>query len=100
VHHAPLGAAGRPDSALHGLRDGARLLRLLKGPRFAVLHGHIHARYHHPATAERPHLFGAGSSTQAGREGYWLIEVADGCVQRAEVRRPAAALQACSAPPV
>jgi 3',5'-cyclic AMP phosphodiesterase CpdA len=83
VHHAPRTQSGRRDRALHGLWGGERLLGLLPGPRFAVLHGHIHRRYHHPATDRLPHLFCAGSSTQAGREGYWLIEVADGKVQSA-----------------
>ncbi|GHG68612.1 metallophosphoesterase [Comamonas sp. JC664] len=78
VHHAPLNPKGRPDRWHHGLRDADALLRLLPGPRYAVLHGHIHHRYHHPATAERPHIFGAGSSTEAGREGYWVIDVAEG----------------------
>jgi hypothetical protein len=55
----------------------------LPGPRFAVLHGHIHRRYHHPATAKRPHIFGAGSSTQHGREGCWLIDVAAGQISAA-----------------
>ncbi|MCE9669356.1 metallophosphoesterase [Myxococcus stipitatus] len=80
VHHAPLTRKGVADRWHHGLRDAEALLRLLPGPRFAVLHGHIHQRYHHPATAERPHLFGAGSSTEAGHEGYWLIDVAHGQV--------------------
>jgi len=86
VHHAPLNRAGKPDQPLHGLKDANELLAILKGPRFAVLHGHIHQRYQHPATASRPLLLGAGSSTMAGREGYWLIEVADGKVQRATVQ--------------
>jgi 3',5'-cyclic AMP phosphodiesterase CpdA len=80
VHHAPLRADGRPDKLSHRLLDYKALLALLPGPRFAVLHGHIHRRYHHPATASRPHLFGAGSSTQAGQEGYWLIDVDGGTV--------------------
>ncbi|MBU8900509.1 metallophosphoesterase [Corallococcus sp. H22C18031201] len=80
VHHAPRTAQGAPDHRLHGLRDADALLGLLRGPRFAVLHGHIHQRYHLPATADRPHLFGAGSSTEAGHEGGWLIEVSGGAV--------------------
>jgi 3',5'-cyclic AMP phosphodiesterase CpdA len=80
VHHAPLRADGTQDKLSHRLLDSEALLRLLPGPRFAVLHGHIHQRYSHPATANRPHLFGAGSSTQAGREGYWLIDVDGGQV--------------------
>jgi 3',5'-cyclic AMP phosphodiesterase CpdA len=78
VHHAPLSPRGRPDKLSHGLADREALFRIARGPRFAVLHGHIHKRYHHAATDSRPHLFGAGSSTQQGREGYWLIEVERG----------------------
>jgi 3',5'-cyclic AMP phosphodiesterase CpdA len=81
VHHAPRRPDGRPDKLSHGLLDAKALLALLPGPRFAVLHGHIHHRFHHPATADRPHLFGAGSSTQAGRAGYWLIDISNGQIQ-------------------
>ncbi|MGZ3446702.1 MAG: metallophosphoesterase family protein, partial [Myxococcaceae bacterium] len=86
VHHAPLGAQGKPDRLLHGLVDAPALLALLPGDRFAVLHGHIHKRYHFPATDRRPHIFGAGSSTQAGHEGYWLIETAGGRIAHCEKR--------------
>ncbi|NMO21353.1 metallophosphoesterase [Pyxidicoccus fallax] len=89
VHHAPRNRKGVADRWNHGLRDADALLRLLPGPRFAVLHGHIHERYHHPATADRPHLFGAGSSTEAGHEGYWLIEVARGQVVGGQQHTPA-----------
>jgi len=86
VHHAPFGALGKPDRLLHGLVDAPALLALLPGDRFAVLHGHIHQRYHFPATEHRPHIFGAGSSTEAGHEGYWIIETADGRIARCEKR--------------
>ncbi|MFP2907465.1 metallophosphoesterase family protein [Pyxidicoccus sp. 3LFB2] len=88
VHHAPFDRLGRPDRWNHGLRDAEALLRLLPGPRFAVLHGHIHQRYHHPATTDRPHIFGAGSSTEAGHEGYWVIEVARGQVVGGTLHTP------------
>lgn len=88
VHHAPLTHAGLADRAHHGLADAEELLALLPGPRFAVLHGHIHQRYHHAATPARPHLFGAGSSTQAGIEGYWVIETRAGRVVGGEQRVP------------
>jgi 3',5'-cyclic AMP phosphodiesterase CpdA len=88
VHHAPLTDEGRADRFLHGLHDAEALFKLLPGPRYAVLHGHIHKRYHHPATAERPHVFGAGSSTQAGREGYWVIDVKGGQVVGGEKHVP------------
>lgn len=83
VHHAPLGPRGRPDTPTHGLVDARSLMELLPGERYALLFGHIHHRYHHPATATRPHLFGAGSSTSKGREGYWLYEVDGGALQAA-----------------
>jgi 3',5'-cyclic AMP phosphodiesterase CpdA len=86
VHHAPFGALGRPDRFLHGLVDAPALLKLLPGDRFAVLHGHIHQRYHFPATTDRPHIFGAGSSTEAGHEGYWLIETSGGRIAHCEKR--------------
>jgi 3',5'-cyclic AMP phosphodiesterase CpdA len=92
VHHAPFTPWGREDHRLHGLRDAGALIELLPGPRFAVLHGHIHQRYHHPATARRPHFFGAGSSTQAGREGYWIIEVEGGRVVGGQQHVPGGAL--------
>jgi len=88
VHHAPRTETGRPDSRMHGLVDADALLRLLPGPRFAVLHGHLHQRFHLGATAATPHMFCAGSSTQHGREGYWVIEVADGAIRGAAVHVP------------
>jgi 3',5'-cyclic AMP phosphodiesterase CpdA len=91
VHHAPLTPAGRPDRRLHGLADGAALLALLRGPRFAVLHGHIHHRHHHASDGVRPHLIGAGSSTERGREGYWLIDVEDGGIRCVRAGRPGVA---------
>lgn len=86
VHHAPRTREDRKDKRSHRLVDSEELLALLPGPRFAVLHGHIHHRFHHPATATRPHLIDAGSSTQRGREGYWLIDVSGGEI-RAVTRR-------------
>jgi len=103
VHHAPLTDRGRRDRLSHGLLDGSSLLKALPGPRYAVLHGHIHRRYHHPATADRPHIFGAGSSTQRGNEGYWTIDVADGQVlgwAKHALEAPAAAFEPVSTSPV
>ncbi len=88
VHHGPLDARGQPDSRTHGLVDADALLRLLPGPRFAVLHGHLHERFHHAATTSRPHMFCAGSSTQRGQEGYWVIEVADGLIRGGAAHMP------------
>jgi hypothetical protein len=81
VHHAPLKASGGKDKLSHRLVDAEALFRVIPGRRFAIVHGHIHQRYYHPATEARPHIFCAGSSTQKGREGYWLIELKDGEVR-------------------
>jgi 3',5'-cyclic AMP phosphodiesterase CpdA len=78
VHHAPLDSRGRPDKPYHAFFGANRLLRRLAGPQYTLLHGHIHRRYMHAATARRPALFCAGSSTFRGREGYWLLEVKGG----------------------
>ncbi|MFN0061586.1 MAG: metallophosphoesterase family protein [Myxococcaceae bacterium] len=82
VHHAPKAHDGGRDRPLHGLKDADALMAMLPGPRFAILHGHIHKRYHHPATAHSPHIFGAGTSTAAGKEGYWLIDIEDGVIRQ------------------
>jgi 3',5'-cyclic AMP phosphodiesterase CpdA len=84
VHHAPLLSTGKRDSILHGLWDAKALMKLLPGSRFAVLHGHVHRRYHHPPTAERPHIFGAGSSTEKDHEGFWLIQAEGGQIRGGE----------------
>ncbi len=78
MHHAPSRADGTPDVRHHGLRDADELTTLLRGDRFALLHGHLHDRFHLPATSTRPQTFCAGSSTLAGNEGYWIIDVVDG----------------------
>lgn len=88
VHHAPLLYNGKADRKLHGLTDAEGLFRVIPGPRFAVLHGHVHKRYHHTASPTRPHLFGAGSSTQHGNEGYWVIETEGPHFRSSEAVRP------------
>ena len=76
THYAPRLADGRPDAFRHGLENAEALLeacRAARGP-VAILHGHVHRRF----ALERPELparlFGAGSLTHAGREGFWLFE--------------------------
>lgn len=98
VHHAPLKRDGGADSRTHGLVDARRLFQLARGPRFAVLHGHIHQRYHHPADSTRPHIFGAGSSTQKGHEGYWVIETGPGVIQGAWCYAPGGASETFTMP--
>ncbi|HUB05602.1 MAG TPA: metallophosphoesterase, partial [Myxococcales bacterium] len=75
VHHAPLRPSSRRDWPTHGLLDGRKLLTLAgNGGAVALCHGHIHARYRLPGPG-RLSLFCAGSSTQAGMEGYWVLDV-------------------------
>lgn len=99
VHHAPLGEDARPDSFTHGLMDAKKLFQLAHGPRFAVLHGHIHTRYYHPPDETRPHIFGAGSSTQKGHEGYWIIETEGGLVKGGASFTPGGAQEVLHARP-
>lgn len=74
THYGILRADGRPDAPRHGLDNAHDLLRVCARPRVVLVHGHIHHRYSHPASASRPPLFCAGSATHRGREGFWLYE--------------------------
>lgn len=88
VHHAPLLRDGRRDWPWHGLQDGDELLRACaEGGVQAVLCGHVHDRFDLPAAPDRARLICAGSSTERGREGYWLLTVEDGRLTGAEPRR-------------
>ncbi len=82
THYAPLTKAGKPDSVHHGLDNAADLLAICARPNVILLHGHIHHRYSHPASAAHPWLFCAGSATHEGREGLWVFEI-DGSRARA-----------------
>jgi hypothetical protein len=75
THYGVLRRDGQPDSEHHGLENAAALVSLCARRGVVLLHGHIHGRYCHPATAERPWLFCAGSATQREREGLWLYEL-------------------------
>lgn len=75
THYGILRRDGTPDSAHHGLINAAELLATCATrPRTALLHGHIHHRFHHAPNAEHPWLFCAGSTTHRGREGLWVYE--------------------------
>lgn len=81
LHHAPFDGRGRHERVTHGLRDAKRFREICaEGGVAAVLHGHVHDRdvFESP---EGVRVFNAGSSTQRGREGYWLLDVAAGRVQ-------------------
>ncbi len=76
-HHGPLSPQGHRDWHESALIDGPALLSVLEGRDVMLHHGHSHVRSWHRAGGERPHLFGGGSSTEPGREGYWMLDVED-----------------------
>lgn len=77
THYAPRRPDGSHDSYTHGLENADELLgacgAMVRG---ALLHGHIHHRMH--VRAMGVPIFGAGSTTDAGREGLWVFEVEPG----------------------
>ena len=81
THYAPRRPDGSRDHWNHGLENADELLALCAGvPRVAILHGHIHWRFHLRLRTGLD-LFGAGSATHAGREGIWLFEADRGSVR-------------------
>ncbi|HEY2029689.1 MAG TPA: metallophosphoesterase [Myxococcales bacterium] len=85
LHHSPLLRNGRPDFVWHALKDAHAVLRAA-APADAILCGHLHERFEIRATSR---VFCAGSSTERGKEGYFVFEL-DGHIQSAQVRRPGA----------
>lgn len=76
THYAPRLANGRPDNFRHGLVNADRFLSVCERiERGAILHGHVHHCFHVRVPGLRAPMFGAGSCTDAGREGLWLLEV-------------------------
>jgi hypothetical protein len=71
------GPSGRFDWIHSGLLDASGLLDVLHERPAVLLHGHSHERYWHRRAGGRPHVLGAGSSTEQGREGYWVVEFDD-----------------------
>ncbi len=79
THYAPRRPDGTPDRRSHGLDNAAALLRACSGiARGALLHGHIHWRFHLQVPEMRAWIFGAGSTTCSGREGLWLFDIEAG----------------------
>ncbi|MHB8416476.1 MAG: metallophosphoesterase family protein [Myxococcales bacterium] len=75
LHHGPYRADGRPDHLRHGLRDAREVMEVAaRAGAIALCHGHIHHRYRVPGPGNLS-IFCAGSSTQQGREGYWLYDI-------------------------
>jgi 3',5'-cyclic AMP phosphodiesterase CpdA len=92
VHHGPFRESGGRDRITHGLLDGRDVLSVVaKGGGLGLCHGHIHHRYRVQGPDHVP-VFCAGSSTQKGREGYWLYELGGHALRSAEaVSLPGAA---------
>ncbi len=75
THYAPRRRDGTPDTAHHGLDNADDFLAACRHlSRGAILHGHIHWRYHLRVPGLRVPIFGAGSATHAGREGIWVFD--------------------------
>ena len=75
IHHAPV-----RDWPWHELGGRAELLKATRDAA-AVLCGHKHER------KREGNVFCAGSSTERGKEGYWLLEFDGGRVVNAEARK-------------
>lgn len=83
VHHAPYREGGVPDWPWHGLRGAGKLLEATPEAA-AVLCGHVHDRY------RVGNVLCAGSSTERGAEGYWVIEIDGGRVDAVARYQPGA----------
>lgn len=78
THYAPRKESGQPDSALHGLENADALLDAISSlERGCLVHGHIHKRYRLQLPGVAPSILCAGSTTQEGREGLWVLDVDD-----------------------
>lgn len=78
THYAPRLRSGRPDRPAHGLENADALLRASAcAARGVIVHGHIHWRYHVRVPETPLTMCCAGSTTHAGREGLWMLDVGD-----------------------
>ena len=76
THYALRRRDGTRDTRLHGLDNTDALERVCASiARGAIVHGHIHWRYHLRLPGLRAHVLGAGSATDRGREGLWVYEL-------------------------
>jgi Icc-related predicted phosphoesterase len=83
VHHAPFRTGGTRDWPWHRLRGARRLLEATRDAA-ALLCGHIHERFRFG------NVICAGSSTERGKEGYWVLDLADGKVEAVSRYSPGA----------
>lgn len=78
THYAPRLSSGRPDRPAHGLENADALLRASAcAAKGVIVHGHIHWRYHVRVPETPLSMCCSGSTTHAGREGLWMLDVSD-----------------------
>jgi Icc-related predicted phosphoesterase len=78
---------GRADVPWHRLRGAEALMRVCaESGADAILCGHIHDRYDEAARPGRPRVICAGSSTELGREGAWMLDIEARRIARATLR--------------
>lgn len=86
VHHAPTDRGQSQDWPNGGLFEASTLMKTAtEAGADAILCGHIHQRFHDPPRPDRPRIICAGSSTQRGSEGYWILDIEQGkiiCTQQ------------------
>lgn len=76
THYAPRLVSGRPDTPSHGLENADAFLDVCNAAeRGIIIHGHVHKRFTVRVPESDLRLCGAGSTTQAGREGLWMYEI-------------------------
>lgn len=94
THYAPRLASGRPDSESHGLENADALLEILRPhARTCLLHGHVHRRYALTLPGFGPTILCAGSTTERGHEGAWLLEIEGGRASAEALRYDASYLR-------
>lgn len=76
-HHGPLSPKGEREWKESALIDAPALLSVIRDRAVVFHHGHSHERSWRRGHEAHPHLFGAGSSTEPGGEGYWLLDIDD-----------------------
>jgi hypothetical protein len=90
-HHGPFGPRRKFDWRESGLIDARGLLDVLRGRHVVLHHGHSHHRYWHRADGGAPHVFGGGSATDRGTEGFWQLELDDHRALEARMLKPSSA---------
>jgi hypothetical protein len=76
THYGIRLGSGRPDRFAHGLENADALIAILaRLDRGVLLHGHVHHRFHLRLPELSIDVLNAGSTTHAGREGLWMLEL-------------------------